>query len=177
MIKIKGTCLGIATSGEILCSRCSVSEVAIALLSKFKGKNLKGEQSSKNKINSYSLNLQLTLRKMAVGIGSNNTTQVLSFLDISNCKSLKCRFFKNIELTIEPTVRERAIDSMENSIEEEVRLILNDKDEYRKYKEGNLHVEMTASFDIDWNKRYSSNRYDSLPEHTLMIGCQSKGIL
>ena len=66
---------------------------------------------------------------------------------------------------------------MENSIEEEVRLILNDKDEYRKYKEGNLHVEMTASFDIDWNKRYSSNRYDSLPEHTLMIGCQSKGIL
>ena len=55
-------------------------------------------------------------------------------------------------------MRERTIDSMENSIEEEVRLILNDKDEYRKYKEGNLHVEMTASFDIDWNKRNSSNR-------------------
>ena len=44
MIKIKDTCLGIATSDEILYSRCSVSEVAIALLSKFKGKNLKGTE-------------------------------------------------------------------------------------------------------------------------------------
>ena len=73
MIKIKDTCLGIVTTDKILSSRCSVSKVAIALLSKFKGKNLKGEQSSKNKINSYLLNLQLTLRTMDICIGTSNT--------------------------------------------------------------------------------------------------------
>ena len=114
--------------------------------------------SSQNQSYSYSLNFMITLGMMDSGICPSNMTQLHSVLDILNYKSLNGRFFKNIELTIEPTVRERTIDSMENSIEEEVRLILNDKDEYRKYKEGNLHVEMTASFDIDWNKRNSSNR-------------------
>ena len=42
-MKIKDTCLGIATSDEILYSRCSVSEVAVAFPSRFKDTNAKGE--------------------------------------------------------------------------------------------------------------------------------------
>ena len=42
-IKIKDTCLGIATSVEILYSRFSVNEVAVSSTSRFKGTNVKGE--------------------------------------------------------------------------------------------------------------------------------------
>ena len=42
-IKIKDTCLGIATSLKILCSRCLVKAVAVASPSRFKTTNLTGK--------------------------------------------------------------------------------------------------------------------------------------
>ena len=51
---------------------------------------------------------------------------------------------------------------------------MDDEKEYEQYKQGNLRVGITVSFDTGWNKRSSSNRYDSLSGHALMIGCISK---
>ena len=65
------------------------------------------------KSNSYSLNLKLVLGTMASDIGPSNIVQLLSFLDIPNCKSLNGRFCRNIEWTIGPPLRKIAIDSME----------------------------------------------------------------
>ena len=95
--------------------------------------------------------------------------QLLTFLDVSNCKSLNGRFFRIIELTIGPTLPKIAIDSMGKSIEDEVRLTLKNDNEYKKYKKGDLLVGITVSFDMDWNKCSSSNRYDSLSGQGLMI--------
>ena len=66
---------------------------------------------------------------------------------------------------------------MRDAIEEEVRTILNNDTKYKKYLKGNLQIGITVSFDTGWNKRSSSNRYDSLSGHALIIGCLSKKIV
>ena len=99
-IIVKVTCLGIATTVEILCSRCSVKAVAVASTSRFKTTNLTGKLNDHRRSNSYSLNLKLVLGTMASGIGPSNMSQLLSFLDIPSCKSLHGIFFRNIELTV-----------------------------------------------------------------------------
>ena len=52
-------------------------------------------------------------------------SQLLSFLNIPQCKSLHGRLFKNIELIIGSSLRKIAIDSMKKAIDEEVRLTLD----------------------------------------------------
>ena len=88
---------------------------------------MKGEHIYRKTSNSYSLNLKLALGKMAPGIAPSYMAQLLSFLNIPNCKSLSCRFFRNIELTIGPTLRKIAIYSMEEYIEDEIRLTVNNE--------------------------------------------------
>ena len=120
------------------------------------------------------MNLKLVFETMATGIDPRNMSQLLSFLDIPQCKSLHGSFFRNIELTVGSALRKIEIDSMQDAIDQEVRLTLDDKKEYEQYKQGNLRVGITVLFDIGWNKRSSSNRYDSLSGHELMIGYLSK---
>ena len=66
---------------------------------------------------------------------------------------------------------------MEEDIEDEVGLMLNNENEYIKYKEDNLHVGVVVSFHMGWNKCSSGNRYYSLTGRALMIGCISKNII
>ena len=126
MIKVKDTCLGIATSVEILCSRCLVKVVAVASPSRFKTTNLTGKLNDNRRSNSYSVNLKLVLGTMASGIGPSNISQILSFLDIPSCKLLHGRFFRNIELKVGSSLRKIATESMRDTIDEEVRITLND---------------------------------------------------
>ena len=88
---------------------------------------MKGEHIYRKTSNSYSLNLKLALGKMAPGIAPSNMAQLLSFLNIPNCKSLSCRYFRKIELTIDPTLRKIAIYSKVEYIEDEIRLNLNNE--------------------------------------------------
>ena len=71
---------------------------------------------------------------LASGIGSTNMSQLLSFLDIKNTKSLSLRFMRNMEISIGNDLRKVATDSMLQGIEEEVRLTLNDDDKFNEYK-------------------------------------------
>ena len=80
-------------------------------------------------------NLKLVLGTMASGIGPSNMSQLLSFLDISKFKSHHGRFFRNIELTIGFFLRKIAIYSMQEDIDEEVRLSLNDENKFKQYRE------------------------------------------
>ena len=66
---------------------------------------------------------------------------------------------------------------MQKSIDEEVKLTVDNEIKYKQCKAGNLRVGITVSFDICWSKRSSGNRYDSLSGHALMIGCLSKNII
>ena len=63
--------------------------------------------------------------------------QLLSIMDIPNAKSLRQRFFKNMETTIEKHLRKVAVKSMDDGIGEEVRLTVNDENKYKQYKNKN----------------------------------------
>ena len=74
------------------------------------------------------------METLASGIGSTNMSQLLSFLDIKNTKSLSLRFMCNMERSIGNDLRKVAADSMLKAIEGEVRLTLNDEDKFNEYK-------------------------------------------
>ena len=103
--------------------------------------------------------------------------QLLSFMDILNAKSLHQRFFKNMEITIEINLGKVTVKSMDDGIDEEVRLIVNDENKYKQYRNKKLTVVLTISFDMGWSKRSSGNIYDSISGHTLKIGDVSDRIL
>ena len=96
---------------------CAEKSVVSAAPSKFNGKSLKGDSQHKKISNWY----ELVLGTMASGIGPSNMAQLLSFLDLPNCKTLNRQFFKNMELTIGLILKKVAL-------EEEVRLIINNEE-------------------------------------------------
>ena len=71
---------------------------------------------------------------LASGIGSTNMPQLLSFLDIKNTKSLSQRFMRNMEKSIGNDLRKDATDAILKVIEEEVRLTLNNGNNFNEYK-------------------------------------------
>jgi len=104
-IIITENCLGIATTVEVSCSRCKEKAIVEAVPSKFKGKTLEGKETGQKSSNWYELNLKLGLGTMASGIGPSNLSQLLSFLDLPNCKTIDSRFFNNMELAVGSTIR------------------------------------------------------------------------
>ena len=88
------------------------------------------------------------------GIDSTNMSQLLSFLDRRNTKSLSLRFMRNIEKIIGNDLRKVATDSMLQGIEEEDRLTLNNENKFNTYiqnvmnKTHNSPVAITVSFDM-----------------------------
>ena len=78
--------------------------------------------------------MQLAMGTLASGIGSTNMPQLLSFLDIKNTKSLSQRFMRNMEKSIGNDLRKDATDAILKVIEEEVRLTLNNGNNFNEYK-------------------------------------------
>jgi len=176
-IIITEKCLGIATTVEVSCSRCKEKAIVEAVPSKFKGKTLEGKEQFQKSSNWYELNLKLGLGTMASGIGPSNLSQLLSFLDLPNCKTIDSRFFNNMELAVGSTIRKVSAKSMDEATNEEVKLTLADEIKQKQFEQENLLAMITVSFDMGWNKRSSGNRYDSLSGHALAIGCLSNKIL
>lgn len=145
--------------------------VAVTFLSRLKCTNVIENLNDHKRSNSYSLNIKLVLDTMASGIDPSNMSQLLSFLDIPQCKLLHERFFRIIELTIGYYLRKIAIYTMKEVIDEEVRLTVEDSEKYKQYKEGKLRVGITVSIDMGWNKRSCDNHYDCLSGHALIIYC------
>ena len=90
------------------------------------------DQFQKN-TNWYELNLKLGLGTMASGIGPSNLSQLLSFIDLPNCKTFDSKFFNNMELTVGSTLRKVSTESMEEATKEEVMLTLTDEMEQQKF--------------------------------------------
>ena len=120
---------------------------------------------------------------LASGIGSINMSQLLSFLDIKNTKSLSKRFMGNMESSIRVDLRKVATDSILLVIEEEVRLTINDEENFQEFKRNvknkkqGIPITITIHFDMGWSKRSSGNRYDSLSGHALAIVVLTKSFL
>ena len=114
---------------------------------------------------------------MASGIGPSNLSQLLSFIDLPNCKTFDSKFFNNMELTVGSTLRKVFAESMEKATKEKVKLTLVDEMKQQKFDKGNLLAMISISFDMGWNKRSSGSYYDSLSGHALAIGCLSNKIL
>ena len=114
---------------------------------------------------------------MASGIGPSNLSQLLSFIDLPNCKTFDSKLFNNMELTVGSTLRKVSTESMEEATKEEVMLTLTDEMEQQKFDKGNLLAMISIPLNMGWNKRSSGNRYDSLSGHALAIGCLSNKIL
>ena len=117
---------------------------------------------------------------LASGIGSTNMSQLLSFLDIKNTKSLSKSAMGNIESSIGVDIRKVATDSMLAAIEGEVRLTKNDKEKFQEFKHNvknkkqGIPIAIAISFDMGWSECSSGNRYDSLSGHALAIGVLTK---
>ena len=141
---MKDTALGIASTVEVSFEK----SVIITIPSKFKGKSLQGESQYRKSSNLYELNLILALGTMASGIGPINMAQLLSFLDLSNCKTLNGRFFKNMELSIGSILSKAALESMEEATEEEGRLTINNDEQQKEFDKGNLPLGISVSFDM-----------------------------
>ena len=109
-------------------------------------------------------------------------SQLLSFLDIRNTKSLSLRFMRNMEKSIGNDLRKVATDSMLQGIEEEVRLTLNNENKFNTYKQNVMNktqgspIAITISFNMGWSRHASGNRYDFLSGYALAIGVLSKSI-
>ena len=176
-IIITEKCLGIATTVEVSCSRCKEKAIVEAVPSKFKGKTLQVKEQFQKNYNWYELNLKLGLGTTASGIGPSNLSQLLSFIDLPNCKTFDSTFFNNMELTVGSTIRKVSTKSMDKATNEEVKLTLADEIKQKQFEQENLHVIISISFDMGWNKRSSGTRYDSLSGHVLAIGCLSNKIL
>ena len=176
-LTVKEKYVDLATTLDLCCSRCLTKGVVQDTESPFKGKNIRGNPSYRTVSHWYTLNLKLAMGTFASGIGATNMTQLLSFMDIPNEKSLHQRFFKNMETTIGKHLKKIAMTSMEDGIDEEIRLTLNDESKYTQYKNKNLTVALTVSFDMGWSKRSTGNRYDSISCRALKIGVLSDKIL
>ena len=103
---------------------------------------------------------------LASGIDSTNMSQLLSFLDIKNTKSLSKMFMGNMESSIGINLRIVATDSMLVPIEEEAILTVKVKEKFQEFKRNvknkkqGISIAITISFDMGWSKRASGNRYD-----------------
>ena len=82
-----------------------------------------------------------------------------------------------METTIGKHLRKIAVKSMDEGIDEEIRLTMHDEKKYNDYKNKKLNAALTVSFDMGWQKRSSGNRYDSISGHALKIGVLSDKIL
>ena len=164
--------IGLTTTFEIRYSSCVSTGVAKATESPFKGKDIRCNPSYHTASHWFDLNLKLAMGTFASGIRASNMAQLLSFMDIPNAKYLHQRFFKNMETTIEMHLGKVAVKSMNDEIDEEVRLTVNDENKNKK-----LTVVLTISFDMGWSKRSSGNIYDSISGHTLKIGNLSDKML
>ena len=153
-IVIKEKVIGIATSIDIVCSKCHRTELILPSGTRYTDKNIKGEDSYHSSCNWFQLDIQLAIGTLASGIGSANISQLLSFLDIRNTKSRSLRFMRNMEKSIGNDLRIVATDSMLQGIEEEVRLTLNNENKFNTYKQNvmnkthNSPVAITVSFDM-----------------------------
>ena len=114
---------------------------------------------------------------MTSGIGPSNLNQLLSFIDLPNCKTFDSTFFNNIELTVGSTLRKVSSKSMKEAIKEEVELTLADEIKQSKYEIGDLLAMISILLDMGWDKLSSGDRYDSLSGHALVIGCFLNKIL
>ena len=123
------------------------------------------------------MNLNLAIGKFTSGIGVNNMAALLSFLDISNTRSLKSRFFKNIEAIIGKHLRKVVIELMKQATDTEVKMTLKNEKNGKQYENKNLPVGVTVSVCMGWNKHLFGNIHDSVSSHVLMIEYLSKKIL
>ena len=106
---------------------------------------------------------------IASEIGLKNLAQLLLLLDLSKVKTVKGRFFRNMELIIRPILRKVGNEAIEKTIDKEIILTLrNDEEKYKQRKEGHLPVAITVPFDIGCNKRSSGNHYDSISGHVFL---------
>ena len=167
-IKTNDSGLGIATDLDILCNNCNVKASAPAAITTFKGVNVKEELASHKKSYDYQLNIKLSLGAIASGIGRTNLAQLLTFLDLPNVKAVNGRFFRNKELIVGTILRQVGAKSMNDALEEDIKLTLENEEKFEIWKQGNLTVSITVSFDMGWNKRSSGNRYDSISGHAFL---------
>ena len=82
-----------------------------------------------------------------------------------------------MEVIIGERLGKITIEPMEQAADEKIRITLNNRNEFKEYKNKNLPVGVSVSFDMSWNKRSSGNRYDSILGHILMIGCLFENII
>ena len=82
-----------------------------------------------------------------------------------------------MEAIIGEHLRKVAIESIEEATDTEVKMKLKNEIDFKQYKNKNLPVGVTVSYDMRWTKHSSDNRYDSILGHTLMIGCLAKNII
>ena len=171
--------VGIASTIEMSCSRCSKKEIIPPQSSKFKNYNVNGDVSSIANSSWYDLNLRLAIGTLASGSGGVNMSELFSFMGFPNAKTFYKRVLPVCESKIGVSLRKIAKESMEEAKVFEVSMQLDSETkDYEEWRQNtNEKVNLTVSFDMGWSKRSSGHRYDSLSGHAFMVGCRSDMIV
>ena len=117
----------------------------------------------------------LVLGLLQIGGGCSDAMKLLAFFNLPNGKSMKDNKFKRIEDSIGSLIRDEAKNSIQNALEEEVRLTLkleNRENDFEKWKAKELDpgaVGVVVVYDIGWNKRSTRTRYNSISSHGVAI--------
>ena len=104
--------MGIASTIEIKCSRCSKVYQSNSQTLKHANCNMQGTVSQRKNSSWYDLNLKLTLGTLASGLGSSNMPELISFLGLPKAKTFHKRLFPVCEFRIGASLRKIASETM-----------------------------------------------------------------
>ena len=178
-IEIETKCnVGIANTAAIVCKRCKNRTEISEEETKFKGKNYKGDCTSRPTYLWHKKNIEIVLATIATGMGGSETAEFLSFLNIPKMDAFAKNGFVTIEKYIGKCLREVSENSMKTMLEKEIEATLIAKGiDLNNFKHDNsLTIGITVCFDMGWNKRSSGNRYYHMSGHCFFVGGRTKKI-
>ena len=144
---------------------------------------IKKEKERYHANETFAINIMLVLGLQQIGGGCSDAMKLLTFLNLPNSKSMKNNKLKRIEDSIGSIIRDKAKNSIQNALEEEVRLTLkleNRENDFEKWKAKDLDpgtVGVVVAYDMGWNKRSTGTRYDSISGHGVAIGQLTKKLI
>jgi len=159
--------LGIATRLELNCKKCKHKVTSKVERTTFKHDN------SQETSESFLIYCLLVLGLQQIGCGASESGTLLTYLNLPHAHGFHRHSFRKIESAMRLKIKEICVESMEEALEEEVRLTINEeRDKEERYANNQLtafDIPLTVGYDMGWNKQSSGRIYNSISGYGIMI--------
>ena len=171
--------IGLEPFITIHCPQCDLKDSYKNETTKFKGTNYNGDSCKNENCSWYATNIRVVLATLATGMGAADVSSFLSFFGLPSLQSFVKKQFYRIENLLGPYLRETAHESVQQSLDLEVKKTIEYKEAtINNYKHNSDDkVGLTVSYDMGWSKRSSGSRYDSISGHAFLVGRHSHKIV